>query len=214
MRSMIARIAPASMSQLALIGLLAVGPAQADPTDDATEYSPSYNVQNRTSRPLDQVYGTYLDSSDGTLITWTNVCAGEERTELRWQTWPGQDRTNILDYDMMFDSDTQRTAVSQIKSNTGGEPVYLQVTVPGTIRNDNERTPLVEGIDGEWHHWTILFDPPTGHGEIWYDYALIRSVERPTASRDWYFKNGTYNNGLPSGHCSTAYFANFRHFFR
>src|SRR5262249_20930151 len=133
------------------------------PTDGATEYFPNYYVQNRTSRPLDQVYGTYTDPSDGTtLITWTNVCSGEQRTELRWQTWDHQDTTNIEDYDMMFDSDTQRTAVSQIKSNTGGEAVYLQVTDPGIIRQDSEHHSLVEGIDGQWHHWTILYNPSTG----------------------------------------------------
>src|SRR5262245_13020550 len=120
---------------LAFLGCFTALPAQAQlPTDGATEYFPTYGVQNRTGRPLDQVYGTYIDPDTGTLITWTNVCAGEQRTELRWQTWRHQDRTNILDYDMLFDSDTQRTAVSQIKSNAGGrEAIYLQVTTPGTV---------------------------------------------------------------------------------
>lgn len=190
-------------------------PARADdPLDGATEYFPTYKVQNWTPRPLDQVFGTYIDPDTGTLITWTNVCAGEQRVELRWQTWAHQDRTNILDYDMMFDSDTQKTAVSQIKSNKNGEAVYLQVTVPGTVRNDGENHPLAVGIDGEWHHWTILFNPKTGYGEIWMDYQFIESVNHPTTATDWYFKNGTYNNGIPAGHCSTAYFANFRHFFK
>jgi len=121
--------------------------------------------------------------------------------------------TNIEDYDMMFDSDTQRTAVSQIKSNTGGEAVYLQVTDPGIIRQDNENHTLVEGIDGQWHHWTILYNPSTGYGEIWYDYSMLESVQHSLGSFDWYFKNGTNNNGLPDGHCSTAYFENFRHFY-
>lgn len=184
------------------------------PIDGATEIFPTYGVQNRTSRPLDQVYGTYIDPNDGTtLITWTNVCSGEQRTELRWQTWAHQDVTNIEDYDMMFDSDTQRTAVSQIKSNTGGEAVYLQVTDPGIIRQDNEHHSLVEGIDGQWHHWTILYNPSTGYGEIWYDYSFLESIQHSIGSFDWYFKNGTYNNGLPDGHCSTAYFENFRHFY-
>lgn len=114
----------------------------------------------------------------------------------------------------MLDSDTQRTAVSQIKSNTGGEAVYLQVTRSGTIRNDNEQHSLVEGIDGQWHHWTILFNPLTGLGEIWYDYTLLEHVSHSTGPLAWYFKNGTYNNGLPTGHCSTAYFKTFRHFFK
>lgn len=190
-------------------------PSFSGPTAGATQYFPSYYVQNRTSRSLDQVYGTYVDPSDGTtLITWTNVCSGEQRTELRWQTWANQNTANIEDYDMMFDSATQRTAVSQIKSNTGGEAVYLQVTDTGIIRNDNERNSLVEGIDGQWHHWTILFNPLTGDGQIWYDYARLESPSHATGSFDWYFKNGTYNNGLPTGLCSTAYFKNFKHFFR
>lgn len=190
-------------------------PSFSGPTAGATQYWPSYYVQNRTGRSLDEVYGTYVEPTDGsTIITWTNVCSGEERTELRWQTWEHQDTPNIEDYDMMFDSDTQRTAVSQIKSNSGGEAIYLQVTSPGIIRNDNENHSLVEGIDGQWHHWTILFDPSTGEGEIWYDHTLLEHGRHSTGSLDWYFKNGTYNNGLPTGHCSTAYFKNFQHFFK
>jgi hypothetical protein len=192
----------------------AICPSFSGPTSGATQYSPTYTVQNRTNRSIDQVYGTYTDPSDGSLVTWTNVCSGEQRTELRWQTWANQNTTNIEDYDMMFDSETQRTAVSQIKSNTGGEAVYLQATNPGTIREDNENHPLTQGIDGQWHHWTILYNPATGNGEIWYDYTLLEPVSHSTGFYDWYFKNGTYNNGLPTGYCSTAYFKHFKHFFK
>jgi hypothetical protein len=189
-------------------------PSLSGPTAGAIPYTPTYTVQNRTNRGLNDVYGTFVDPSDNTLVTWTNVCAGEQRTELRWQTWAHQDTTNIEDYDMMFDSDTQRTAVSQVKSDTGGEAVYLQVTNPGVIREDNENHSLVEHIDGQWHHWTILYNPSTGEGQIWYDHALLEPVTHSTGFFDWYFKNGTYNNGLPTGHCSTAYFKNFKHFYR
>lgn len=189
-------------------------PSFSGPTAGGTQYSPTYTVQNRTNRSLDQVYGTYTDPNDGSLVTWTNVCSGEQRTELRWQTWANQNTTNIEDYDMMFDSETQRTAVSQVKSNTGGEAVYLQVSNPGTVRQDNENHPLLQGIDAQWHHWTILYNPSIGDGEIWYDYALLEHVSHSTGFYDWYFKNGTYNNGLPTGYCSTAYFKNFKHFFK
>jgi hypothetical protein len=208
------RLGPMALTNIGYDSSFCASQGGFGPIDGATEIFPSYTVQNRTNRPLDQVYGTYIDPNDGTtLVTWTNVCAGEQRTELRWQTWANQDVTNIEDYDMMFDSDTQRTAVSQIKSNTGGEAVYLQVTDPGIIRQDNEHHSLVEGIDGQWHHWTILYNPATGYGEIWYDYSMLESVQHSLGSFDWYFKNGTYNNGLPDGHCSTAYFENFRHFY-
>jgi hypothetical protein len=40
-------------------------PVFSGPTAGATQYFPSYYVQNRTSRSLDQVYGTYVEPSDG-----------------------------------------------------------------------------------------------------------------------------------------------------
>jgi len=42
--------------------------AAAGPLDGATEIFPSYTVQNRTGRPLDQVYGTYIDPNDGATL--------------------------------------------------------------------------------------------------------------------------------------------------
>ena len=81
------------------------------------------------------------------------------------------------------------------------------------IRQDDEHHTLVEGIDGQWRHWTTLYNPSTGYGEIWHDYTFLESIQRSLGSFDWYFKNGAYNNGLPDGHCSTAHFANFRHFY-
>ena len=39
---------------------------------------------------------------------------------MRWANWPNQNTYNQFDLDAMFSSDTQSTAIHQIKSNTGG----------------------------------------------------------------------------------------------
>ena len=175
-------------------------------TSGYTRYSNSYTVQNRTNGCGGWRY------SSGIWTTW--VCAGEERVELRWRDWPSQSTYNQWQGEINFTSGTQKTCIMQIKSNTGGEPIYLQVTSSGTIRNDNSSTNIAGGMANVWFRWNALFNPATGDSRAYVNGSqkVVRSY--PTSARDWYFKNGTYNNGLPSGGKSTAQFRYISHWYK
>jgi hypothetical protein len=183
---------------------LGVSAAQAQ-TSGYTRYSNSYTVQNRTSGCGGWSY------SSGIWKTW--VCAGEERVELRWRDWPNQSRYNQWQGEINFSSATQKTAIMQIKSNTGGEPIYLQVTSSGTLRNDGGST-FASGMANTWFRWNALFNPANGDSKGYINGSQKVSRSYSTSDRHWYFKNGTYNNGLPSGGKSTAQFRNISHWYK
>ena len=188
---------------LMALGLVALGVASAQAqTSGYTQYSNSFTVQNRTSG-----CGGYSNSG-GIFKAW--VCAGEERVEARWKDWPNQNTYNQWQGEINFSSDTQKTAIMQIKSNTGGEPIYLQVSTPGTVRNDGGST-MASNMANVWFRWNALFNPANGDGKGYINGSQKVSRTYTTSDRHWYFKNGTYNNGLPSGHKSTAQFRNITH---
>ena len=174
-------------------------------TSGYTRYSNSYTVQNRTSGCGGWSY------SSGIWRTW--VCSGEERVELRWRNWPQQSRYNQWQGEINFSSGTQKTCIQQIKSNTGGEPIYLQVTTSGTLRNDASST-FASGMANTWFRWNALFNPANCDSRGYINGAQKVSRRYCTSSRDWYFKNGTYNNGIPSGGRSTAQFRNISHWYK
>src|ERR1043166_903010 len=188
------------------VALLRASDASAAVTDGFIQYTSSFTVQNRTSG-----CGGFQDLGGGQYKTW--VCAGEERTELRWVDWPNQNACNQFEMDAMFDDQTQSTAIHQIKSNTGGEPIYLQVHSPGTLRNDNG-SDFATGMANTWFHVNSMFNPVTGDGSLYINGSLKVYRSYPTSDRQWYFKNGTYNNGLPTGHQSTAWFKNIKHYIK
>jgi len=159
----------------------------------------STEVQNRTAVPLAERF----TNQNG--IFTTRVFPGEERVEMRWANWPRQNRENMWDGDINFEAVSSRTAIMQIKSNTGGEPIYLQVTTNGTIRNNGDGTPLATNMAGKWFNWKAAFNPATGVSRAWINDALVKSRQFNTSSRDWYFKNGTYT--CDSTICK-AYFKN------
>jgi hypothetical protein len=185
-----------------VMGLAAVD-AQAALTDGWTRYSASYKIQNRTSASLSQRFSF----SNG--MYTTRVQQGEERVELRWAGWPSQTRDNMWTGDIWFSAGTQKTAIMQIKSNTGGEPIYLQVTTSGTIRNNGDGTPLATGMAETWFNWKAHFNPATGVSKAYINDQLKKTRQYNTGARDWYFKNGTYNNGRPAGF-SEARFRNIQ----
>jgi hypothetical protein len=182
--------------------LVIAGRATAAVTDGFTQYSNTYTVQNWTSG-----CGGFSDLGGGQFKTW--VCAGESRVEMRWADWPNQTIDNQFECDAMFDSNTQATAIHQIKSNTGGEVIYLQVQSPGTLRNDNG-TVFSTGMSGTWFHINSIFNPSSGDGSAYINGSLKVIRHFATTDRAWYFKNGCYNNGLPTGGVSTAWFKNIK----
>ena len=201
MKRMISHLASASLACVAFAVI-----AHAAPTDGYTRYSPpTPGVQNRTKG-----CGGFSNSG-GVFKAW--VCAGEERVEQRWADWPNQNTYNQWQGDIRFDSKTQKTCIMQIKSNTGGEPIYIQVSTPGSIRNDNGSV-FQSGLAGTWFRLNSLFNPKTGDGKAYINGSQKVSRKMTTSDRHWYFKNGTYNNGLPAGGKSTAEFKNVSHWRR
>ncbi len=202
MKKFIQSIIPA----LAVCALLA-GSAYAGPLGAGVwhEIHPGFKVQNRTNAPLAQRY-----TNVGGVIT-TTVFAGEQRVELRWDSFPNEHTFNQFEADMMFDAGTQHTAIHQIKSNTAHEPVYLQVNTPGTIRNGVGPT-LATGMAGKWFHVNSAYNPATRKFFLWINGSLVSSGTHNNVGFDFYFKNGTYNNGLPPGGRSRASFKNIHHY--
>jgi hypothetical protein len=172
-------------------------------TSGYTQYSNTYSVQNRTSG-----CGGYTGGASSTFTAW--VCAGEERVEMRWANFPNQNVYNQWQGDVNFTSGSQATAIMQIKSNTGGEPIYIQINTPGTLRNDNGSN-FASGMSGTWFRLNSLFNPANGDGRAYINGSQKVSRTYTTSDRQWYFKNGTYNNGLPSGGKSQASFKNITH---
>jgi len=188
---------------VAACGLL-VGGLNAQPTAGYHTIPDSYYVQNRTSAPLSQRF-----TVSGGVYT-TTVYAGEQRVEMRWNNWPDQTTYNQFEADAMFDGGTQHTAIHQIKSNDGHEPIYIQVDTPGTIRNDNGAV-FASGMANTWFHINSLYNPVNGDGRLYINGSLKASVSQPVSSRNFYFKNGCYNNGIPKGGRSRASFKNIKH---
>jgi hypothetical protein len=189
------------------LGALVMGAVGAEAqTSGYTRYTNTFTVQNRTSG-----CGGYRLESGGVHRTW--VCAGEERVELRWRNWPNQNTYNQMQLEVNISPSTQKTAVTQIKSNTGGEPIYIQVTSPGTLRNDAGSV-FATGMANKWFRLNVLFNPSNGDSRAYINGAQMVTRRYTTSARDWYFKNGTYNNGLPSGGRSEARFRNISHWRR
>ena len=135
------RLVPAAvLSAVVVMPSTATAAPAADPTTGWTQLSwnsDSYYVQNRTDADLEDRF-----SISGGVYT-TQVHAGEERVEMRWDNWPNQSREYMWDADVMVDRGTSRTCIMQIKSNTDGEPIYIQVAnTNGDLRNDGDSTPI------------------------------------------------------------------------
>jgi hypothetical protein len=64
-----------------------------------------------------------------------------------------------------------------------------------------------------WFNLKAAFNPRTGLARAWIDDRLVKVRQYRTGTSGWYFKNGTYNNGLPEGGVSVAHFRNI-HIYR
>jgi len=191
------------LTPLLVLSLALVTPAltHASPTDGYVQYANTFSIQNWTSG-----CGGYTNLGGGEYEVW--VCAGESRVEMRWSNWPNQNTYNQFEFDEMFSPQSQNTAVHQIKSNTGGEVIYLQIQSPGTLRNDNGSV-FATGMAGAWYHVNSMFNPVTGDAHCYINGVLQVNRNYPTTDRQWYFKCGAYNNGLPTGGMTTVWMKNF-----
>ena len=199
------------------LGMMAVVPAVAGPTAGFHLIPDSYYVQ----KPYNLNVSDRFSYSNGIYTCW--VFGNDEpfsqgsttgpRTEMRWNTWPQQTRENMFECDAMFDAGTVHTCIHQIKSNAstgGGEANYLQVYTTGTLRNSVGKV-FASGIAGTWFHINSSFNPPTGLHRVWFNGKLVVSGTYNNTARDWYFKNGTYSNGIAATDRSWAQFKNIRH---
>jgi hypothetical protein len=188
---------------------LLLGRAHAQ-TNGFTPISDSYSVQYPSNCTN---VSERFTASNGVYTCWVYgddspaaCCSGTgPRTEMRWQTWPNQTVANQFVFDEMFSAGTQNTCIHQIKSDNkgdgtgGGEAIYLQVNQPGTLRQSVGAN-FASGIAGTWFHINSLYDPVTGVGKLYYNGTLVYSTTSygPYPNGDWYFKTGTYDNGMPT----------------
>ncbi|MBU6409498.1 MAG: RICIN domain-containing protein [Verrucomicrobia bacterium] len=170
-------------------------------TDGWTEIFPNYHVQSPWNLPTSDRFtannGTYTCWVYGTDQPFKQGNTTGPRTEMRWDTWANQNTGNQFEADAMFDPGTSHTCIHQIKSDTGGEAIYLQVNEAGTLRNGTGAD-FVSGIAGTWFHINSMFNPAGGLKRLYYNGSLVVNSTSGSSSRDWYFKNGVYDNGMPS----------------
>ncbi|MBU6408951.1 MAG: DUF1349 domain-containing protein [Verrucomicrobia bacterium] len=178
---------------------LSCGIARAQ-TDGYTQYTNTFNWQ-----VWNGVCSGYTDYGNGAYKIW--CCWQDQRTEMRWADWPDQNTYNQFQADVSFDAETENTCIHQIKSNTGGEVIYIQVTTPGTMRNDNGSV-FLTGMANVPFRLNSLFNPVNGDGRAYINGSLKVIRNYPTTDRAWYFKNGCYNNGIPTNYVSTDYYTN------
>ena len=96
----------------------------------------------------------------------------------------------------------------QVKSNENGEPIYIQVyDTNGDLRNDGGGT-IANNVYGKWIHINVAYNPATGVGRVWVNDNLVFTRTYKKGGSTWYFKNGAYNNGLPSGGVTSVHFRN------
>ncbi len=185
---------------------------QAAPTDGLHQYTDTYTVQHpynlpesaRFSVTAGPTYNAWIFKGDKGFTPTTGT---GPRTEMRWATnWSGKE--HMWEADVMIDAGSQGSAIMQVKSNAGFEPVYVQVIGGGNLRNDNGSTVLASNMWGKWFHMVCAYDPVTGNGRVWINGALVLTRHDPhPLSTVWYFKNGVY--GI-TGSKSESHFRNFK----
>jgi len=194
---------------IAVLGAYAllVGSAQAQ-TNGFVQIPDSYYVQYPTNVTLSQRFtvtnGLYTCWVYGTDSPTAETGNTPPRTEMRWETWPNQTVANQFSFDEQFSAGTQNTAIHQIKSDnkgdgSGGEAIYVQVNQPGTLRNSVGAN-FASGIANTWFHINSMYDPVTGHAQLYFNGSLVYSTTSfgPYPNGNWYFKTGAYDNGMPT----------------
>jgi hypothetical protein len=207
-----------------MVGLLLLGPSlvsaasdqkpawptSANPTTGLHEYADTFKVQ----QPYDLKVSDRFSEENGVYTCWAyktdkplKVGSGTgARTEMRWATnWTRSEHR--WEADVMVEPGTDHTCIMQVKSNTGGEPIYLQVQ-NGNLYNDNNlKDVLLADATGKWFHVVSAYNPTTGDGRVWIngELKITRNYKKPLDT-EWYFKNGVYNTSK----FSKAHFKNIR----
>lgn len=167
------------------------------PTAGLRQYSDTYKVQQPYDLPLSArfsvsagpVYNAWIQAGDKPFSAGSTT---GPRTEMRWGNWSGVE--HMWEADVLIDTGTAGTAIMQVKSNDGFEPVYVNVKNNGSLYNDSNRTVLATNMWGVWFHMVCAYDPVSGNGRVWINgrLAITRNDPHPIGTV-WYFKNGVYN---------------------
>ena len=175
-------------------------------------YSDTYYVQHpynlpesaRFSITSGPIYNCWIYKGDA---GFTSTTTTGPRTEMRWNTnWTTKEHR--WEADVMIDSGSEGSAIMQVKSDSGFEPIYVQVRANGYLYNDNGSTVLATNMWGKWFHMVVGYDPTTGTGRVWINGKLVVTrVDLHPLSTVWYFKNGVY--GI-TGSKSETHYKNFR----
>ncbi len=175
------------------------------------EYTDSYKVQQPYDLPLSArfsvtagpTYNAWIQNGDKPFSPGSGT---GPRTEMRWGNWSGAE--HMWEADVLVDAGSAGTAIMQVKSNDGFEPVYVNVKGDGDLYNDSNHTVLASGMWGVWFHLLCAYDPASGDGRVWINgrLAITRHDPHPIGTV-WYFKNGVYN---VTGARAAAHFRNVR----
>ena len=88
-----------------------------------------------------------------------------------------------------------------------GPMAMIIVDKDGTI-TDRGHQLIVKDMYGKWFNMKCAFNPATGVGRVWINDNLVYTRQYKKGGSGWYFKNGAYNNGLPSGAVTSVHFRN------
>jgi hypothetical protein len=181
------------------------------PTDGFVMYQDTFQVQKPWNIDLaqrfehkDSIYSCWVYHADKGYSPETPTSG---RTEMRWSTWADQNIEHMWEADMMYETGTAHTCVMQVKSNTGGEAMYMQVFSPGDLRLFGADGAVVfpSGY-GKWFNMKVAYDPKSSTGRVWIDNVLKQTHRNGSNPKNWYFKNGTY--GAES--FSKSHYKNFK----
>ena len=176
-------------------------PSGGSPTDGWTSYSAGYYVQKPYNLSLSERFSV----SNGVMTFWvygndqpfSSGSATGPRTEARVDTWAQQTRENMFEADVMLQTSV-KYCLFQVKSNTAGEPVYIQVADPGypagTIRQGGGTTILGTVGLNTWFRLHASYNPATGARGVWINGVRKLGNGGASSARDHYFKFGVYDN--------------------
>jgi hypothetical protein len=176
-------------------------PGGGGPTDGWTSYSAGYYVQRPYNLPVSSRFsysgGIYTFWVYGTDQPFSQGSGTGPRTEARVDTWPQQTRENMWEGEVQLQTSV-KYCLMQVKSNTGGEPVYIQVADPGypagTIRNGGGTAILATVGVNNWFRMHASYNPATGARGVWINGERKLGNGSPNSARDFYFKFGVYDN--------------------
>ena len=176
------------------------------PNEGWTKWSPTYKLQNWTTRPDNECFWVHDDINFDFILSKSDAIppgqprpnmGGGTRVELRWPDWPDQDAEHMMEASVMYEKGTLGTCIMQIKTNTGAgggghESIYLVVR-DGDLYHGVSKQPIIQNGYDKWHNIKAAYNPITGLARVWVNNELKFQHTYPAGEGSvWYFKNGAY----------------------